>query len=209
MSGLGRGDRPDRMVERIGVGTCLDERRVVCRGFVLSRADLGTGSRPVPKPARPPGARLAGELSSDSGSRSALRAGRAFLLCCAPDARQSYPRSGGSRRYRAEIRDPRSAAREDLASRTGAAIWPNGAARESNLPSRGLHDLTGFEDRPRTVRGVRLRSPCPLPSGLGHARCALEYVALRAVPASPGRQPVDGTKRAHARGPPAPGTAVC
>ena len=24
----------------------------------------------------------------------------------------------------------------------------NGAAQESNLPSRGLHDLTGFEDRP-------------------------------------------------------------
>jgi hypothetical protein len=25
----------------------------------------------------------------------------------------------------------------------------NGAAQESNLPSRGLHDLTGFEDRLR------------------------------------------------------------
>jgi hypothetical protein len=29
----------------------------------------------------------------------------------------------------------------------GARFWLNGAAQESNLPSRGLHDLTGFEDR--------------------------------------------------------------
>ena len=27
------------------------------------------------------------------------------------------------------------------------ANGPNGAAQESNLPSRGLHDRTGFEDR--------------------------------------------------------------
>jgi hypothetical protein len=36
-------------------------------------------------------------------------------------------------------------------SSTGLALrqydlWLNGAAQESNLPSRGLHDLTGLED---------------------------------------------------------------
>ena len=29
---------------------------------------------------------------------------------------------------------------------TNACLWLDGAAQESNLPSRGLHDLTRFED---------------------------------------------------------------
>jgi len=31
-------------------------------------------------------------------------------------------------------------------------FWLYGAAEESNLPSRGLHDLTGFEGQPSKVQ---------------------------------------------------------
>jgi hypothetical protein len=34
-------------------------------------------------------------------------------------------------------------------TRMSPGVWPNGAAQESNLPSLGLPDLTGFEDRLR------------------------------------------------------------
>jgi hypothetical protein len=33
----------------------------------------------------------------------------------------------------------------------------NGAAQESNLPSRGLHDLTGFEDLGESAQPIRLQ----------------------------------------------------
>jgi len=43
-----------------------------------------------------------------------------------------------------------------LGRRRESVFWLNGAAQESNLPSRGLHDRTGFEDqlghRPRPLR---------------------------------------------------------
>jgi hypothetical protein len=37
--------------------------------------------------------------------------------------------------------------------------WLNGAAQESNLPSRGLHDRTGFEDQ-SGHRALPLRGRC-------------------------------------------------
>ena len=47
-------------------------------------------------------------------------------------------RAHSHRRANREIRE--------VKPRMGKAFWLNGAAQESNLPSRGLHDLTGFED---------------------------------------------------------------
>jgi hypothetical protein len=40
-----------------------------------------------------------------------------------------------------------SASRRPRRSRLSDRLRLNGAAQESNLPSRGLHDRTGFEDR--------------------------------------------------------------
>ena len=44
-------------------------------------------------------------------------------------------------------------------SELGEQVWLDGAAPESNRASRGLHDLTGFEDRlghrARPLRGER------------------------------------------------------
>jgi hypothetical protein len=57
------------------------------------------------------------------------------------------------RRYAAALERVREWAPVDFAHvrripGTGSAVSgvANGAAQESNLPSRGLHDLTGFED---------------------------------------------------------------
>ena len=47
-----------------------------------------------------------------------------------------------SRNFRSKLADSPSAK-----ATAKTSFWPNGAAQESNLPSRGLHDLTGFEDR--------------------------------------------------------------
>ena len=63
-------------------------------------------------------------------------------------------------------------------------IWTrsNGAAQESNLPSRGLRDLTGFEDRSILSPGVPL---CPRsPSCTGSA--------VQGVRLSPPSTPVSG-----------------
>jgi hypothetical protein len=48
-----------------------------------------------------------------------------------------------------------------MKSSISGAFQSNGAAQESNLPSRGLHDRTGFEGPRERVAGVRapLRDP--------------------------------------------------
>src|SRR5438552_578830 len=54
---------------------------------------------------------------------------------------------GGFGRTRADESHPRPPSQRGARNAQRSAIWLNGAAQESNLPSRGLHDLTGFEDR--------------------------------------------------------------
>jgi hypothetical protein len=59
------------------------------------------------------------------------------------------------------------------------AIWTrsNGAAQESNLPSRGLRDLTGFED------ASRLAQPCRLRGVRASSRASVRTIRTQTIPA--------------------------
>jgi hypothetical protein len=56
------------------------------------------------------------------------------------------PGSGGVGRIQAENNEEAARPLREHASGLIERFRLNGAAQESNLPSRGLHDLTGFED---------------------------------------------------------------
>jgi hypothetical protein len=87
---------------------------------------------------------------------------------------QSVPRRSGLERFRAVWREDGRERAVKSQTRVASGFRLNGAAPESNRPSRGLHDRTGFEDQSRvaqpgrspgvwdTLRDSRLEQPPPL-----------------------------------------------
>ena len=65
--------------------------------------------------------------------------------------RQEAPASGDFPKYRLQA-PGRATTRAIPRTAACAGISSSGAAQESNLPSRGLHDLTGFEDKGQWFR---------------------------------------------------------